>query len=188
MTLSEYSNSKYIISAFDRNNIKISKEQADNTITYIEELLKWNRIITLISESDKDHLINRHIVNSIALFQRIDNDKYSSIADIGSGNGFPGIMLAIYYPQRQFTLIEHRGKKASFLKQTVQACRLNNVHVYARNAKTFDFASTELILARAFGDICTIIDMITGIFSGHIAIYRRNDIVLYNSSGNICST
>lgn len=188
MKSSEYSNAESIMDAFGRKGIPLSREQADRIIVYVKELLKWNSIITLISQSDKDHIIERHIINSIEMFRRIEDNAYAHIADMGSGNGFPGIMLAIFYRERHFTLIENRSKKASFLKQAIQQCSLANAEVYGANANTFDFSRTDLILARALGPVDTVRALIKSPFGGRIAIYRNNDIVLYDSNGKLCST
>lgn len=188
MKSSEYSNAKSIMDAFKRKDIHVSRNQAETIIIYVKELLKWNRVITLISQSDKDHIIERHIINSIEMFRRIEDNAYGHIADMGSGNGFPGIMLAIFYREKQFTLIENRSKKASFLKQAIQQCSLENAEVYGANANTFDFSLTDLILARALGPIETVRGLIKSPFGGRIAIYRNNNIVLYDSKGKLCST
>ena len=177
-----------IISGFSRKGIIIDKESAEQVAVFMGELFKWNAHITLISEGDKQHILDRHVINSIALYRHIDRKSFINIADIGSGNGFPGIMLAIMYKNKQFTLIENRGKKASFLKQSIQVCGIENAYVFDSNAKKFDYSATDLIISRAFGSISFVRSHINTPFNGHTAIYQNNDILLYDKYDKQCST
>ena len=148
-----------------------------------EELIKWNRIVPLISESDMGSIVSRHVMDSISGFMSIDHRHYSSIADIGSGNGFPGIIVGLFFPGKRVVLIENRRMKASFLKQACFKLSLANTTVYGRSAAKYDFSDTDIILARAFGSIEKVREYAGEDFTGTIGIYQKDSIELHVPRG-----
>ena len=87
---------------------------------------EWNEKINVISRNDIDELYTRHILHSLAIakFNLLDNSK--NIIDVGTGGGFPGIPLAIMYPEKQFTLIDSIGKKISVVQDVIEKTGLTN--------------------------------------------------------------
>lgn len=87
---------------------------------------EWNEKINVISRNDIDELFTRHILHSLAIakFNLLDNSK--NIIDVGTGGGFPGIPLAIMYPEKQFTLIDSIGKKISVVQDVIEKIGLTN--------------------------------------------------------------
>ncbi|MBO7598907.1 MAG: 16S rRNA (guanine(527)-N(7))-methyltransferase RsmG [Bacteroidales bacterium] len=87
---------------------------------------EWNEKINVISRNDIDELYTRHILHSLAIakFNLIDNSQ--NIVDVGTGGGFPGIPLAIMYPEKQFTLIDSIGKKISVVQDVIEKIGLTN--------------------------------------------------------------
>ncbi len=87
---------------------------------------EWNEKINVISRNDIDELYTRHILHSLAIakFNLIDNSQ--NIIDVGTGGGFPGIPLAIMYPEKQFTLIDSIGKKISVVQDVIEKTGLTN--------------------------------------------------------------
>lgn len=87
---------------------------------------EWNEKINVISRNDIDELYTRHILHSLAIakFNLLDNSK--NIIDVGTGGGFPGIPLAIMYPEKQFTLIDSIGKKISVVQDVIEKIGLTN--------------------------------------------------------------
>ena len=163
--------------------IDINPEQSKKLSHYIALIHKWSRVIQLISDKDRDHIIQRHIINSLIIFNQTKTDKYSQIADIGAGNGFPGIVLGIFYPEKLITLIENRSKKASFLNQALYELELKNMNVFSANAEKYDFTQTDLILSRAFGDIKKVLSVVKSEFNGDIGVYQRDSIMMYGGTG-----
>lgn len=109
---------------------------------------QWNSQINVISRKDIDHLYIRHVLHSLAIAKFIQFEKGSSILDIGTGGGFPGIPLAILYPESNFHLVDSVGKKIKVVKEVAKAISLTNLtaeHERAEKIKgKFDF-----ILSRA---------------------------------------
>lgn len=159
--------------------IACSEEQALLLAQYAELLLKWNRKINLISENDTFNVIDRHMLDSIEQFDSI-NRSYRHIADIGSGNGFPGIVIAVFHPEIHIDLIEKRAKRASFLKQCVFKLSLKNAHVFDRDAAQFDYSGTDAVISRAVGTIERMEKLLRGRYSGKAFIYESGGMGSYD--------
>jgi len=124
-------------------NERINDEKTIKKIkVYIENLKKWNNAINLTSE--KSDIIG-HIRDSLMFFELVKNPK-GKLIDIGSGNGFPAIILAIVCPNLEVTMVESNAKKSAFLTDTVNKISLNAIIINKNvtEAKThgrYDFAT-----------------------------------------------
>lgn len=83
---------------------------------YRTELLRWNKHINLTAITDRDEIIHKHFLDSLSVLEHISLKSGDSVIDIGTGAGFPGIVLKIYMPDIRLTLIESSKKKVGFLK------------------------------------------------------------------------
>lgn len=94
----------------------------------LDELYKhWNEMINVLSRKDLDQLFERHVLHSLAIARFHSFANNTKILDIGTGGGFPGIPLAIYFPNCQFTLVDSIGKKIKVVKEVSEALKLKNV-------------------------------------------------------------
>lgn len=104
---------------------------------------EWNEKINVISRKDIDNLFERHILHSLAIAKLINFKSGSSVMDVGTGGGFPGIPLAIFFPNVKFYLIDSTGKKINVVKEIVQTLGLDNVVAEQKRAEEvkdkFDF-------------------------------------------------
>jgi 16S rRNA (guanine527-N7)-methyltransferase len=105
----------------------VSRETTARLEIYVALLLKWNQKINLISTSSEEVIWQRHIIDSIQLISHIPTEA-KKIADLGSGAGLPGIILAIMMPQ-EFFLIERDQRKCAFLAEAVRECGIINVEI-----------------------------------------------------------
>ena len=121
---------------------------------YIELLLSWNIKTNLVSVKDKQELIDRHILDSLQLINYIDKDQV--IFDIGSGAGFPGLMLS-YAGAKHVNLVEKNGKKASFLI-TAAALTDNKVQVHNLSVEKVSSNICDVITARGFASLDNIFE------------------------------
>jgi len=120
---------------------------AEALATFLGEILRWNRVHNLTAITDPEAMIRRHAIESLALRPLLRGHR---IADVGSGAGVPGIPLAIAEPDRHFTLIESRGKRAAFLRHVQGLLGLVNVAVEHRRVEEMNDAGTfDTLLARA---------------------------------------
>lgn len=88
---------------------------------------EWNEKINVISRKDIDNLYVNHVLHSLAIAKVISFQPGSEILDVGTGGGFPGIPLAIYFPETQFHLVDSIGKKITVVKEVSKALGLKNV-------------------------------------------------------------
>lgn len=88
---------------------------------------EWNSKINVISRKDMDNFYEHHVLHSLAIAHEIKFRDGSRILDLGTGGGFPGIPLAIMFPECQFKMIDRTGKKIRVVNEVAQAIALKNV-------------------------------------------------------------
>lgn len=110
----------------------------------------WNAKINVISRKDIDNLYLHHVLHSLAIAQIINFKPASGILDVGTGGGFPGIPLAILFPECQFVLIDSIGKKIRVGQEVANAIGLNNItlkHLRVQDEKEkFDFVVSRAVM------------------------------------------
>ena len=123
-----------------------------NQIQKIKSLKKiyydFNKKINLISRKDFEFFYERHVLHSLSLTKIINFKDESDIMDLGTGGGFPGIPLAIYYPYVNFFLIDSIKKKTDCLDQIVKKINLNNVTIINSRAEDLNL-KFDFVISRA---------------------------------------
>ena len=113
-------------------NIDISKEQENNFLRYFELLAEWNNRINLTAITQKDDVIIKHFVDSLAVLKYTDLNGRSLI-DIGTGAGFPGIPLKIMSPSCNVVLLDSLNKRINFLNEIISELGLSDIRcIHAR--------------------------------------------------------
>lgn len=117
--------------------------------TLAKEFLSWNEKINLISRKDTDNLFEHHILHSLAIAKVCKFKPQCEIMDIGTGGGFPGIPLAIMFPETKFYLVDSIGKKIKVVQALVETLGLKNVkaeQIRAENVnRQFDFIVSRAV-------------------------------------------
>ena len=110
----------------------------------------WNAKINVVSRKDIDNLYEHHILHSLAIARRIRFREGTNVLDFGTGGGFPGIPLAILFPESNFKLIDGTGKKVKVAKEVADSIGLDNVlPVYQRGEEEkgkFDFIVSRAVM------------------------------------------
>ena len=109
----------------------------------------WNAQINVISRADIDNLYEKHILHSLAIAKVVDFKDFTEILDVGTGGGFPGIPLAILYPNCQFVLVDSIGKKIKVVNEIAMALGLENIKAEQMRAELvegeFDFVVSRAV-------------------------------------------
>lgn len=134
----------------------ISKYFPDLSENQLEQFKKlaplyrdWNSQINVISRKDIDELYVKHVLHSLGIAKVIQFKDKTKVLDVGTGGGFPGIPLAILFPNVEFVLVDSIGKKIKVVKEVVDRLGLENVKAYHKRAEEvteqFDFVVTRAV-------------------------------------------
>ena len=111
----------------------------------------WNNQINVISRKDLDNFYERHVLHSLGIAKVYSFQPGTTVLDVGTGGGFPGIPLAILFPETNFVLVDSIGKKIKVVNEVASALGLTNVqahHLRAEQVKgTFDFVISRAVTA-----------------------------------------
>lgn len=129
----------------------LTTEQKDKFSQLKDLYEEWNAQINVISRKDINEFYERHVLHSLGIAKIMEFTPGSSILDIGTGGGFPGIPLAILFPEVQFHLVDSIGKKIKVVTEVAKALNLSNVratHARAEDIKEqFDFIVSRAVTA-----------------------------------------
>jgi 16S rRNA (guanine527-N7)-methyltransferase len=117
----------------------------------------WNEKINLISRKDIEHLYERHVLHSLSIAKFISFKSGVKILDVGTGGGFPGIPLAIYFPEVKFHLIDSIGKKITVVKAVADSLELKNVSAEKIRAEELK-GQFDFVVSRAVDSLKSIYD------------------------------
>jgi len=125
-------------------------ERQREQFAQLEELYRfWNAQINVISRKDIDALYERHVLHSLGIAKVVQFRPGTTILDVGTGGGFPGIPLAILFPQAHFHLIDSIGKKIKVVQEVSDTLQLPNVMAEKARAEYVERANYEFVLSRA---------------------------------------
>ena len=138
---------------------------SEQQITQFEQIdslyREWNAKINVISRKDIDELYVKHVLHSLGIAKVIWFKNKTRILDIGTGGGFPGIPLAILFPNVNFVLADSLGKKIKVVQEIVKELELNNVKAYHKRAEEID-GQFDFVLSRAVARISKLIPLVKG--------------------------
>lgn len=137
----------------------LTESDASRLQQLLDELERWNRTYNLTAITKREDMITHHLLDSLAIQGDLHGD---SIADVGTGAGFPGLPLAVVNPERRFTLIDSAGKKIRFVSHAAHALGLTNVEaVHGRVESMHPGMPFDTVVARAFAPLPKMLEMVT---------------------------
>jgi len=156
---------KYDTTQFEKDleklGIILSERQIEQFLKYYEMLVEWNQMINLTAITEYEDVMKKHFVDSVSLIKAYDVSKESTVIDVGTGAGFPGLALKIAFPEMKVTLLDSLNKRIQFLNAVIEELGLSKVE--AVHGRAEDFAkqgrlreSFDLCVSRAVANLSTL--------------------------------
>jgi 16S rRNA (guanine527-N7)-methyltransferase len=159
-------------------------ENQKNQFILLEELYKdWNQKINVVSRKDIDELYLRHVLHSLGIAKIQSFKPGTEVLDVGTGGGFPGVPLAILFPETYFTLVDSIGKKIKVVDEVVEGLGLSNVKTINKRVEEIP-AQFDFIVSRAVAAMPTFVHWIKGKIKKE-SIHERKNGILYLKGGNL---
>ena len=138
---------KYFEELLTKSSIEVNDEAKGKMLNFLELLYKKNQVMNLTAIRDKEGMLEKHFIDSL-LLTKVIKDEEKSFIDVGTGAGFPGLVLAIFYPEKSFLLVDSVRKKIEFINEVIEKLGLENVKTSFERAEelikgkreTFDVA------------------------------------------------
>lgn len=164
-------------------DIELTETQKQQFNKYYELLTEWNKVMNLTGITEYDEVNEKHFVDSLAIVKAVDMNGVSSVIDIGTGAGFPGIPLKIAFPQLHVVLLDSLNKRIKFLDAVIEELGLEDIITLHGRAE--DYARKEeyrekfdLCVSRAVANLATLSEYC-------IPYIRVGGIFISYKSGNI---
>lgn len=145
-------NKEEFINEVNKLGISLDKEKLDKLDKYYELLIEWNNKINLTRVTQKEEVYLKHFYDSLTLIKAYDLNKKISVCDIGTGAGFPGIVLKIIFENLNITLVDSLNKRIIFLNDVIEKLELKNIQAIHSRAEDFsknNRESFDLVVSRA---------------------------------------
>ncbi len=155
-------NKEEFIKQLELLGIKLTNKQLEQLEQYCNFLIEYNSHTNLTSIKDKEMIYLKHFYDSLTLTKAIDLTNYKNLLDIGTGAGFPGMVLKIVYPSLEVTLLDSNNKKITFLKELASKLGINNINFFHGRAEEFCQKHREefdIVTARAVSNMCVLSEL-----------------------------
>ena len=150
----------------------------------LEELYQdWNKKINVVSRKDIDELYLRHVLHSLGIAKVQEFKEGTSVLDVGTGGGFPGIPLAIMFPQTKFVLVDAIGKKIRVVNEVVEGLGLDNVTAHHKRVEELP-GQFDFIVSRAVAAMPTFVHWTKGKIKKD-SVHKRRNGILYLKGGDL---
>ena len=153
-------NQDRFIEELEKINIKINQQQIQQLHRYYELLIEWNQKINLTGITQEDQVYLKHFFDSATLYKAIQLENIETL-DVGTGAGFPGIVLKILFPHLKVTLVDSLNKRIQFLNLVIHELGLNDITAIHARAEEFAHNHIEqfdIVTARAVAPLNILVE------------------------------
>lgn len=142
-------------------SVELTNKQVSQFIKFYEMLVEWNKVMNLTGITEYDEVVMKHFVDSLSIVKVNGFDNVTSIIDVGTGAGFPGIPLKIVFPEVKITLLDSLNKRIKFLNAVIDELELENIETIHGRAEDFskkeDYREQyDLCVSRAVANLATL--------------------------------
>lgn len=158
-------------------NINITDLQLKQLERYYELLVEYNKVMNLTGITEKEEVYLKHFYDSLTIAKVIDLNNYETLCDVGTGAGFPGLVLKILYPNLKVTLLDSLNKRLNFLNVVIKELNLKDVETVHSRAEEYN-KKFDITVARAVAPLnilleyCILLTKVNGYF---IAMKGKNE-------------
>ena len=132
-------------------SVELTDKQVSQFIKFYEMLVEWNKVMNLTGITEYDEVVMKHFVDSLSIVKVNGFDNVTSIIDVGTGAGFPGIPLKIVFPEIKITLLDSLNKRIRFLNAVIDELELENIETIQDYREQYD-----LCVSRAVANLATL--------------------------------
>lgn len=137
----------------EKIGVYLTEKQLEQLHIYYEMLVEWNKVMNLTGITEEDQVYLKHFYDSLTICKVIDLNKQENLCDIGTGAGFPGMVIKICFPHLKVTLVDSLAKRLNFLSAVIEKLELTDIEtVHARaeeyaikNREQFDVVTTRAV-------------------------------------------
>ena len=148
---------KILVSGLQSLNLSQAEGKIEQLLGFIKLIEKWNKAYNLTAIRNREDMVRLHVLDSLAIVPFIEGKR---VIDIGTGAGLPGIPLAIYLPEIEFTLLDSNAKKTRFVQQAILELKLKNVSVCHNRVEQYHpEKGFDTVITRAFAGLSDIVEL-----------------------------
>jgi 16S rRNA (guanine527-N7)-methyltransferase len=148
--------------------VPLTAQAAQSLLRLLDELTRWNRAYNLTAITKREEMVTHHLLDSLSIHRDLHG---ASIADVGTGAGFPGLPLAFVNPERRFALIDSNGKKVRFVMHAARELGMVNVEgLHARVESLRPARPFDTVVARAFAPLSELLVQVAPLCGSHTRV------------------
>ena len=155
MTISDF------INELSKIGIELDDKKISDLERYFELLVEWNLKMNLTGITKKEDVYLKHFYDSLTLIKAIDLNKISTLCDIGTGAGFPGLVIKIVFPEIKVTLVDSLNKRINFLNEVIKELNLANIKTISSRIEEYGIKNREIydvVVARAVASLPVLLE------------------------------
>lgn len=155
-------NKKIFIEELKKIGLELTEEQLNSLDIYCKYLLEYNSHTNLTAIKEEEQVYLKHFYDSLTFIKAIDLTNINNLIDVGTGAGFPGMVLKIIYPNVEVTLLDSNNKKITFLQELSKKLNLDKINFFHGRAEDFcqkNRESFDVVTARAVSNMTTLTEL-----------------------------